>query len=84
MGLDMEDGPGGCQLDPQLGALLHQARGETIMATMLRQAEPTAMTGCEAIEISWHLGIAAKTRKMCEYETDQECICAEGEDCWLV
>ncbi len=54
------------------------------MATMLQEAEPTALTKCWAAKISWDLAIAAKTRKMCEYETDQECICAEGGDCWLV
>ncbi len=54
------------------------------MATMLQEAERTAITTCRAATISRDLAVAAKTRKMCEYETDQECICAEGEDCWLV
>lgn len=54
------------------------------MATMLQEAEPTAITNCWVAKISRGLAIAAKTKKMCEYETDQECICAEGEDCWLV
>lgn len=54
------------------------------MATMLQEAKPAAITTCWGAEISWGHAIAAKTRKMCEYETDQECICAEGEDCWLV
>lgn len=53
------------------------------MAVMLQEAEPTAITDCGGGEISWKHAMAAKTRKMCEYETDQECICDDG-DCWLV
>lgn len=55
-----------------------------MLATLLQQAEPTETTSCPAAEISWDPATAGKTRKMCEYEPDQECICAEGEDCWLV
>ena len=54
------------------------------MDTMLLEAEPAGLTHRVAVEIRWGRPKAAKSRKMCEYETDQECICAEGEDCWLV
>ena len=54
------------------------------MDTMLLEAEPAGLTHRVAVEIWWGRPKAAKSRKMCEYETDQECICAEGEDCWLV
>jgi|GEM_PF-7012398 len=54
------------------------------MATTLQEAESSVVTARRPAEISWDPAMAAKTRKMCEYETDQECICAEGEECWLV
>ena len=54
------------------------------MSTMLQESEQTAMTRCSADEFLWEIAKAAQSRKMCEYEPDQECICAEGEECWLV
>jgi len=54
------------------------------MATLLKEAEPADTTNCSAAEIRRYNAKAAKARKMCEYETDQECICTEGGDCWLV
>jgi hypothetical protein len=53
------------------------------MATMVQEAESTVMINRCAAEILSDNAKAGKSRKMCEYEADQECIC-EGEDCWLV
>ena len=69
---------------PDLGLTAHLAGDDTFMDTMLLEAEPTGLTHRVAVEIRWDRPKAAKSPKMCEYEADQECICAEGEDCWLV
>ena len=60
-----------------------QSEAKKIMFNMVQEAEPTGITNCCVAEILWDYAKAAKPRKMCEYETDQECIC-EGGDCWLV
>ncbi len=54
------------------------------MATLLQEAKPTDTTNFCAAAILWDNAKAAKSPKMCDYETDQECICPEGGDCWLV
>lgn len=61
-----------------------QPEARTFMATLLKEAEPADTTNCSVAEIRRYDAKAAKARKMCEYETDQECICTEGGDCWLV
>ena len=61
-----------------------QPEPKTFMATLLQEAKPTDTTNCCAAAILWDNAKAAKSRKMCEYETDQECICPEGGNCWLV
>jgi hypothetical protein len=54
------------------------------MATLLQETEPAGMPSCLAVDILRDNAKASKSKKMCEYEPDEECICAEGEDCWLV
>ncbi|MEP7035475.1 MAG: hypothetical protein ABI662_05265 [Dermatophilaceae bacterium] len=57
------------------------------MPTLLKEAEPTVLMSCCADETLWESAKDPKSRKMCEYETDQECICPagpDGGDCWLV
>ncbi len=55
------------------------------MATMLQETDPAGLTTCCAAETLLDNVRAGKSRKkMCEYEPEEECICAEGEECWLV
>lgn len=57
----------------------------TTMATMLQETDPAGLTTCCAAETLLDNVRAGKSRKkMCEYEPEEECICAEGEECWLV